>query len=105
MHGGGQCVWREARNDLAARVLRAAEAARLSKPRPEPIARALAMAFADQMVAPDSLSTDEVLDWIDGPGLDVILAVCREGSGAAEAQAPWPRIGRKGARVKPSLLR
>jgi hypothetical protein len=90
----------EARRELAGRVLRAAEAPRLVKPRPEPIARALAAAFAEQVVAPDSLTVDEVLEWVDGPGLDVILSVCRDGGPPSPTAPGRPRVGRKGARVK-----
>jgi len=69
----------EQRHALARRLLTEAEAARLPRGRPEAMLDAMAAGFADQRLAaapnaPLHVTVDDVLAWIDGPGLEVILA-------------------------------
>jgi hypothetical protein len=68
----------EQRLALARRLLVEAEASRLARGRPAEMLDAMAQGFARQRLAdaphePLTLTVDEVLAWIDGPGLDVIL--------------------------------
>jgi hypothetical protein len=70
---------REQRLMLARRLLVEAEAARLRRPRPPAMLQAMAEGFAAQRLAqiphePLTLAADDIRAWIDGPGLDVILA-------------------------------
>jgi hypothetical protein len=69
----------EQRLMLARRLLVEAEAARLRRPRPPAMLQAMAEGFAAQRLGqipqePLTLAADDILAWIDGPGLDVILA-------------------------------
>jgi hypothetical protein len=64
---------------LARRLLVEAEASRLNRRRPPRMLDAMAEGFAHQRLAatphePLTLTVEDVLDWIDGPGLEVILA-------------------------------
>jgi hypothetical protein len=68
----------EQRLALARRLLADAESRRLVRDRPRGMLDALAAGFAAQRLAraprePLSFTVDEILQWIDGPGLDVIL--------------------------------
>jgi hypothetical protein len=78
--GSGDPV--EQRVALAERVLIAAESGRMVRTRPAAMLETMARAFAEEHLgeAPDEpvqVSVSEVLDWIDGPGLDVILGFVR----------------------------
>ena len=69
----------EQRLILARRLLVEAEATRLPRPRPTAMLQALAEGFAAQRLGqvpqePVTLTVDDILAWIDGPGMDVILA-------------------------------
>ena len=68
----------EQRLALARRMLAEAETARQNRRRPAAMLDAMARGFAAQRLdrvpdEPVTLTRDEVLGWIDGPGLDVIL--------------------------------
>ena len=67
---------------VARRMLREAEASRHGRRRPPAMLDRMAAAFAADRLggpaardaqAPVTLSVEEVLAWVDGPGLDVIL--------------------------------
>ena len=65
--------------EKALAVLREAERARLGKGRPEMIAQALADAYRAVLQdwrPGEVIHERDVLAWIDGPGLDVILETC-----------------------------
>jgi hypothetical protein len=69
----------EQRLALARRLLAEAEASRLPRRRPPAMLDAMAEGFAEQRLGatphePLTLTVEDVLGWIDGPGLDVILA-------------------------------
>lgn len=67
--------------DQAARaILSDAESERLQKPRPPQIATAIAAAFAEDRLRSETveITREEVLAWIDGPGLAVILESIRD---------------------------
>lgn len=69
----------EQRLALARRMLIEAEHHRLPRGRPSAMLEAMARGFAGQRLAhvpdePLTVTVDDVLGWVDGPGLDVILA-------------------------------
>ena len=68
----------ERRRVLAAGILGHSEAERLHRPRSPKVAAALAGVFARDCLQafpfePFEISGQEVLDWIDGPGIQIIL--------------------------------
>lgn len=78
-----------------ARMLSDAEAPRLPKPRPARMLAAMATALAADLPADGfERARADVLRWVDGPGLDVILDVCLRPVAAPSGARSAGRRGR-----------
>jgi hypothetical protein len=81
--------------EAVARMLADAEAHRLPKPRPARMLAAMATALAaDLPAAGFERARADVLRWVDGPGLDVILDVCLRPARAPGGARSAARRGR-----------